>query len=335
MADIQSSLVKSESKNPIDRVLAKVDHFQQRRRPLAIIYAVIKKYGDDEAGYQGGLITYYGFLSLFPLLIVATSVIDLVSRHNNALRGRLISSINQYFPNISTSLQSQLHGSNKTGIALIIGTVITLYGAKGIADAVQHALNHVWQVPRPKRAGFPKAPLKSFGLIAGASIGFVGAAVLSGFAAGNHQLFIYRFLLSLASLAVLFATFIFVFRFGTSAKHNLHDNFPGAIVAAAGIQVLQSVGSYLISSHLKSLDGLYGQFALVLVILFWLALQAQIFMYAAEINTVRALRLYPRSITQKVLTSADKKAFRLYAEKEAYRPKPEEEIEVTFPSQKK
>ncbi|MEJ0072602.1 MAG: YhjD/YihY/BrkB family envelope integrity protein [Candidatus Saccharibacteria bacterium] len=144
------------SGNVLARLLARIDAFQQRHRLLAIPYAVIKKYGDDEAGYQGALITYYGFLSLFPLLIVATSVIDLVSRHNDSLRTRLISGISDYFPSISSNLQTQVHGSNKTGLALIIGLLIAFYGARGIANAIQHGLDHIWQVPRPKRAGFPK-----------------------------------------------------------------------------------------------------------------------------------------------------------------------------------
>lgn len=316
--------------NPFEKLLAKLDVFQQKRRGLAIAYGVVKKYGDDEAGYQGALITYYGFLSLFPLLIVATSVVDLVSRNNEALRTRLIDSLGQYFPTIGENLQTQIHGSSKTGLALVIGLLITLYGARGIAVAVQHALDHVWQVPRPKRAGFPKGPLKSVGLILGAGLGFVVSAVISGFATGGDREIVIRFLLTLASIAALFVTFCFIFQFGTSSRHKLHANFPGAIVAAAGLAVLQVVGGYLINHELHNLRGLYGQFALVLAILFWIALQAQVFMYAAEINTVRALRLYPRSLTGKPITAADRKAYSLAAEKEAYRPKPEEEIDVTF-----
>jgi YihY family inner membrane protein len=321
---------KTESKNPVEKLLAKIDAFQQKRRWFAFAYGVIKKYGDDEAGYQGALITYYGFLSLFPLLLVATSVIDIVSRHNVELRTRLTDSLGQYLPTLGDSLQAQIHGSNKTGIALVVGLLITLYGAKGVADAVRHALDHIWQVPRPKRAGFPKGILKSLGLITGVGVGLVLSAIVSGYATGGDLPTALRFLLTLVSIGILFASFCFVFRFGTSSKHQLHDNFPGAIVAAAGLAILQVLGGYLISHQMHNLGGLYGQFAFVLVLLFWIALQAQVFMYAAEINTVRTLRLYPRSLTGKPITSADKRAYSLAAEKEAYRPKPEEEIDVTF-----
>ena len=93
---------------------------------------------------------------------------------------------------------------------------------------------------------------------------------------------------------------------------------------------MQTIGAYLINHQLHNLNGLYGQFALVLAILFWIALQAQVFMYAAEVNTVRAFKVYPRSITGNPLTEADKKALTLHARKEVYRPEPQEEVEVEF-----
>ncbi|MEJ0072600.1 MAG: hypothetical protein WDN27_00685 [Candidatus Saccharibacteria bacterium] len=68
----------------------------------------------------------------------------------------------------------------------------------------------------------------------------------------------------------------------------------------------------------------------MLAILFWLALQAQVFMYAAEINTVRVLRLYPRSITGKPITAPTGKPIACTPRRKPYRPKPEEEIDVTF-----
>lgn len=317
-------------KQGLNRFIAWVDKLQQRHPILGIPYAVIKKYGDDEAGYQGALITYYGFLSLFPLLIVVAALTSIVSGHNSTIRDRVTQSISNYFPSMGDQLQAQIHSPSKSGIALAIGLLITLYGAKGVADAIRHALDHTWQVPRPKRAGMPKGIAKSLLLMAGAGLGFFAAAGLSGIATAGGHGYVIRFCATLASIATLFATFCFVFRVGTSAEHKLHDNFPGAIVAASGLAILQTIGTYLVNHQLHSLDNLYGQFALVLAMLFWIALQAQVFMYAAEINTVRALKLWPRSITNSPMTLADKRAFRMYAQKEAYRPKPEEEIDVTF-----
>lgn len=317
-------------KNFLQKILGAIDRFQQKHRVLAYPYALVKKYGDDEAGYQAALITYYGFLSLFPLLIVAVSVIDLVSQHNPELRDKLLHSINNYLPIVGNQIQSSVHGSGKSGIALVIGLLITLWGAKGVADAVQHAMNLIWQVPRPKRAGFPKAPLKSLALILGAGIGLVGAALLSGIATSVGHSLIFKLLPSLLSVLVLFGLFTFVFMFAVSGKKPFKDVLAGAIVAAIGFQILQTVGGYLITHQLHNLSGAYGQFGLVLAILFWLYLQAQVLLYAAEVNTVHALELWPRSLTQDPLTRADRHALRLYAEKEAYHSEPKEEVDVKF-----
>jgi membrane protein len=328
-----SKQTKTEPKqNPLQRLVARIDAFQQSHPVLGIPYAVIKKYGDDEAGQQGALLAYYGFASLFPLLIVATSVIDLITKHNAALRSRLLESVSEYFPAIGGDLQSSIHASGKSGIGLVIGLLVTLYGARGVADAVRNAMDHVWQVPRARRTGFPKGALKSLGLIFGAGLGMLMAALLSSYATAFSGGFIWRMFISLASLFILFWTFCFIFRYATSSKHQLHDNFPGAITAAVGLQILQTMGGYLITHQLKNLNGLSAQFAVVLALLFWLYLQAQVFLYAAEINTVRALRLWPRSITGKPLSAADERALSLYAKRAAMRPKPEEDINVAFNS---
>jgi membrane protein len=319
--------------NALRAVITRIDTFQQRHRTLAIPYAVIKKYGDDEAGSQGALLAYYGFVSLFPLLIVATSVINLISQHRPSLREHLLQSIGEYFPAIGNDLQSSIHTSGKTGLGLTIGLLVTLYGARGVANAVRRAMDHVWQVPHRERAGFPKGLAKSFGLIIGAGSGMLLAAFLSSYATAFGHSFLWKSGISLASLFILFWTFCFLFRYATSSTHKLHDNFPGAILAAVGLQILQSVGGYLITHQLKNLNGLSAQFAVVLALLFWLYLQAQVFLYAAEVNTVRTLRLWPRSITGNPLTTADKQALRLYAQRQAYRPKTEESIDVTFPKQ--
>jgi membrane protein len=316
--------------NRLERALIHLDQLQQRHRFLAIPYAVIKKYGDDEAGYQGALLAYYGFISLFPLLIIATAVINFISEHRPALHERLLQSIDGYFPAIGNDLQLSVHSSGKTGLGLAIGLLIALYGARGVANALRHSMDHVWQVPHKKRLGFPQGLIRNLLLIVGAGSGLLLAAFLSSYATAFGHSFVWGAAVSFASLFILFWTFCFIFRYATSSKHKLHDNFPGAIMAAAGLQILQTFGGYLITHQLKNLNGLSAQFAVVLALLFWLYLQAQVFLYAAEINTVRTLRLWPRSFTGKPLTKGDERALRLYAKRAAFKPIPEEEISVTF-----
>lgn len=328
MAKSEDTSKEAKQPNTFKRLLNAIDRFQQRHVWLGFPYAVVKKYGDDEAGYEGALMTYYGFLSLFPLLIVATSVIDLISRHNDALREKLLSGVANYFPAISNQLQASVHSTGKTGLALVLGLIVTLFGARGGADALRHALNHIWQVPRVNRPGFPKGPLKSLGLVAGGGLGLLLAAVLSGIATAlGHSIWLAA-LSTLISITLLFVTFTFLMGFGSSSKHSFSDNYIGAFIAAIGFQILQTLGFNLVKNQLHNLQGAYGQFGLVLAILFWIFLLAQVFLYAAEVNTVHILNLWPRSMTQNPPTEADKHAAKLYAKKERYFPKEQENIDI-------
>lgn len=319
------------SGNFIERLLLRLDAFQQRHHAFAFPFAVVKKYGDDEAGHQAALITYYGFLSLFPLLIVATSVVDLIAQHNLHLRARLLGDINTYFPIVGNQLQSSVHSGGKTGVALAIGIVVTLYGARGIADAVRGALDHAWAVPRVRRSGFPKNALKSISLLLGAGLGLLITSVLAGYAtAALGRSLVFRIVPIIITVGLLYLIFMYTFLIGTSRRRPRKDLRIGAITAAVGLLVLQTLGGYLITHQLHNLQGLYGQFGLVLAILFWIYLQAQVLTYAIEINVVHAFVLWPRGLTGKPITAADKKAYSLYAKKEAMRTQPEEEIAVTF-----
>jgi YihY family inner membrane protein len=319
------------SGNIIERILAFADRTQQRHHALSFPFAVIKKYGDDEAGHQAALITYYGFLALFPLILVATSVIDSIAQHNMELRARLLADINTYFPIVGNQLQAQVHTGSKTGTALVIGLLFTLYGARGIANAVRGALDHAWAIPKVRRSGFPLNAIKSFGLLLGAGLGLLITATLAGYATATlGRSIVFRLVPLAINLVLLYLIFMYIFLIGTSKRHPRKDIRLGAVTATVGLLILQTVGGYLITHQLHNLSGLYGQFALVLAILFWIYLQAQVLTYAIEINVVHTYKLWPRGLTGKPITTADKKAYRMYAEKEAYRPRPEEEIDVTF-----
>jgi len=317
--------------NVFERVVLRFDQFQQKHRVLGFPFAVIKKYGDDDAGHQAALITYYGFLSLFPLLLVATSVIDLVSSQDSELRTRLLADINTYLPIIGDQLQANVH-STRTGAALVIGIVAAFYGTRGIANAVRTALDHAWEVPKAKRSNFFTGAVKSFSLLIGAGLGLIFTSALAGYATsalGGHSR-LSRLVPIVINIALLYLILMYVFLVGPSRKRSRAQVRLGAIVASVGLLVLQTVGGYLITHQLHNLRGLYGQFALVLSVMFWLYLQAQVLTYAIEINVVQSYKLWPRSLTSKPLTPADEKAYRLYAERQAYRPKSEETIEVSF-----
>lgn len=121
--------------------------------------------------------------------------------------------------------------------------------------------------------------------------------------------------------------FVLAFRLAT-ARVPLRQLVPGAVTAALAWQVLLAVGGYVVSHQLRHASQVYGLFGLVIGLLAWLHLQAQITLYAVEIDVVRAHRLWPRSITPPPLTPADQQAYTRYAQTE--RRRPEQEVDVCF-----
>lgn len=301
------------------RILDKLDGFQRRHPLPALLHGVVKKFNDDEGGHLAALITYYGFLSLFPLLIVTTAVLQMLVQNNSVLRENILGSIYSYFPAIGDGLTRSLHAPSKTGLALFIGLLIMFYGAKGVANAVQHALHVVWAVPRRKRAGFPISDIRSFAIIVGGGLGMIIAALLLGYATGSSWPFLVRIACGTFGFITLFTVFWAIFTYGSSARRRPIANIPGALMAAVGLLLLQSLGGYIIAGQMSRQTGLTAQFAVTLVLLFWIYLQVRVFLLALEYNTVRAHHLYPRAMNDANPTDADHHAHELYATRDSYR----------------
>ena len=149
-------------------------------------------------------------------------------------------------------------------------------------------------------------------------VGFIGTTIISGLAAGAGRVLPgagSSVLFYAVSLVLNFGLFWLGFRLGTASEITWRQLWPGAAISAVVWQVLQAFGSYFISHQLAHASPLYGTFALVLGLIAWLYLQAQLTLYAVEINVVRAYRLWPRSLAPPPYTEQDRHAFRLYVEK--------------------
>lgn len=297
----------------------RIDRAQQGRRWLAIAVGTYKKFGDDQAGNLAALIAYYAFASIFPLLLVAYSILALIAE-GNATLGHHLSRALSRFPLVGSYLgQHVQHGLGKSGLALAIGIVLTIYSARGVAVAMQNAMNTVWGVPRYRRPGFPKALLRSLALIVVIGPGEVLTIALSGIAGGTGHLggVGAKIAAFAVSLLLNIGLFWIGFRIATSARADARAMRLGAILSAIGWQVLQLVGGVIVSHASNSA---YGIFGLVLGILAWFYLQAQLTLYFVELDVVRARRLWPRSLAPPPNSEADLRAYQLYAQSTLHRP---------------
>src|ERR1700719_4405294 len=95
-------------------VLARVDRRQQRHRPIAFVAAVIKKYADDQGAELAGLISFYGFVSLFPLLLVFVTVLGFVLEGDPDAQQKILTGTLGKFPILSDQLK--LHSLSGSGL---------------------------------------------------------------------------------------------------------------------------------------------------------------------------------------------------------------------------
>ena len=276
--------------------IREIDSWQRRHRWSALTYAVIKKYGEDGSGRQAALLTYYGFLALFPLLLVLTTLTSLVVGNHPDLQRSIIRSTTNYFPVLGGQLSNHISTLHKNGLALIAGIIFMIYGARGVADAFRRGVQHIWRVPEAERAVFPQTIFSSLNIVVVGGLGFIVASISAGLAAaaGHGPAF---GLLSIAiNLFILFWLFIFLLNACLPRHVPIKDIKVGALAAAIGLVVLQASGTYLLKTELKRLDALYSYFAVPLGLLFWIYLQARLIYYTVTLAAVRAQRLWPRSI---------------------------------------
>jgi YihY family inner membrane protein len=293
------------------------DRFQRNRPWLAFPYGVVKKFGEDRAGEQAALLAYYGFFSIFPLLLFAVTVLGMVLRNDPELQNRILSSALAQFPIIGDQIRENIKGLGKSGAALVIGLAGAVWAGLAGVKALQNAMDHVWDIPirrqpgTPARIGRGLMMLAIFGAFVLASTGLSGVGAREGAVplAVRAATFV-------GSLALNTILFLLVFKLLTVAEISWNDVAPGALLAGAAWTLLQALGNYFVSSRLKDASALYGLFGTVIGLLSWMYLGGQITLYAAELNVVKKARAWPRSLTQENLTEADERILARHAEQE-------------------
>jgi YihY family inner membrane protein len=284
-----------------DSTRQKLDNLQSKHPFLGFPYAVIWKYGDDKAGYLAALLTYYGFLSLFPLLLLVTTLTGIAARRYPHMQDTIITGVTSYFPGIGNQLYDHINSLHQTGPALLAGVLFLIYGARGIASAFRYTTHRVWHVDRKEDLAFPHSLGNNIAIIVVGGFGFIFAAVATAAVATFQDNLTFRLLSVTVDVFILFWLFIALLKLSLPKHISLSHTWSGAFAAAIGLVILQTVGGLLLARQLKNLDALYSYFALSLGLLFWLYLQAQVMIWSLEISAVRSLKLWPRNLDGKLL----------------------------------
>jgi membrane protein len=300
----------------VNRVIAWADRLQRKHGVLGFPYAVVKKYGDDAGGREAALITYYGFLSIFPLLLLGVAVLSRVLAGNPDLRERLINAV------VPEALRSTVEHSLTTlptsTVPFVFGLLGLLYSGTGVVFSVYQTLNHVAAVPHRLRAPFLSRYVRVFVMLAALLLGGLAAGALTVVATalpGQPGLQRAAAVLGsvLGSALVAFAVLLLAARLLLARPAPVRALWPGAVLGAAVVTLVLNVGAPLLARLVTKAGPVYGSFATVAGMFALLYLIGQALVYAAEVAAVRYARLWPRAVDLNHPTEADVRALTLLA----------------------
>jgi YihY family inner membrane protein len=277
------------------------DAFQQRHRPIAFVIAVVYKAVDDRALFLAALVTYYAFVSLFPLLLLFVSIMGFVLHNDPHLRQSIVNATLSDVPGIGSILRDNIEGFKGSAPGIAIGVVGLLYGGMGAMQASQYAFNTIYAVPRYQQPNPFGSRLRSLGLLVilgtailvstGMTVAIANARSVSSQLGGGLTIAGYgvNFVISVALFSAAFSLL-------TGVDLRTRDVVAGGVISGAVWQVLQTFGSRYVVHQVKHANALYGVFGVVLASIAWIYLVSLVVMLSAEINVVRQKRLWPRSL---------------------------------------
>lgn len=318
-------------------VVARVDRFQRHHPVVGFPIAVIYKFFDDQGPYLAAIMTYYSFIAIFPLMLIASSVLGFVLQDDPELQKRLLDTALGQFPIVGDQL-GRPGGLTGSTTAIVVGSIAALYGALGVGQSTQNAANVAWGVPRNSRPNPIMMRLRSVGVLAIGGLGIGVIAVVQSLVdnpqvVGIDHLPDLGLVMRLVGVLVAWVIFITVFKLVSLRRASWRSVLPGSLFCAVGWQLLQYAGDAYVQRVIVQASSMNQTFALVLGLIALLFLLTSIIVIGLEINVVRRRGLYPRALLTPftdnvVLTAGDRRAYAQYAR--AQRHKGFQTISVDF-----
>jgi len=310
--------------NPAERLFRGVDAFQQRHRATAFVFGVVKKYGDDNGGALAVQLTYSLFTTIFPLLLLLVTLLAIVLAGDPSARHAVLKSTFGQFPIVGSELSKNVHAMRRnSAFGLAIGIIGLVYGSTALAGSGLYAMEQVWNIPGALRPNYLTRLVRSLVFLGLLGVGVIVTTFLSGFGTfGRHEFWL-GIAAEVVAALVNTAMYLAAFRVLTPKQVGTRALVPGAVLGGVAWTVLQALGGYLVGHYLRNDNAVYGLFGTVLGLLAWMYIGAELTLYAAEVNTVVARRLWPRGMVQPPLTEADQMSIALQATQNQRRPEQE------------
>ncbi len=291
-----------------------VDLWQQRHAVIAFPWGVYRKYADDSGGRAAAQLAYYALFSIAPLMLVFVVILANLLDDRPELRADMVNAIFGAFPELEAQVDEAISSVPDNNWALVIGVLGVLYAGLGVTESAQYAFNQIWAVPWRIRPGFFPRQGRALGMTLLLYAGLIGYALIATWSgvASNHDTATRAVVLAL-SAAVLFGVILVSYWVLCGRKLTYWQVWPGTlaflVVTAIVIPFLSDFFSRLVADS----NAIYGALGSVIALLTLFYLTAVLFILTAEINAVRAWRLWPRGLFPDWLSHADRKTYAILA----------------------
>jgi uncharacterized BrkB/YihY/UPF0761 family membrane protein len=212
-------------------------------------------------------------------------------------------------------------------VAVVIGLAGAIWAGLGVVQAMQKAMNGVWDVPIRERPNALEARLRALGMLAVFGVAMLATTFFASASTAAQTFEPFDAVIAGAGSVVLnTGIYLVAFKVLTDRRLAWRELLPGAVVGGVAFTVLQLVGGAVVGRNVRGASDTYGTFAVVIGLLTWLYLLAQMSVAAAEVNVVASRRLWPRSLVADELGDADRRALRQHADVEER--VPDEDVDV-------
>lgn len=263
---------------------------RSRFRTVDVIVETLDGWRCHQTGRTASLLSFWGFLSIFPLMLVATTVVGLVLEGNEDLQRDIIDGALADIPVLGAELAADPTSIDGSWTVLIIGLATALWSGTKVFVGAQVAFDDIWEVPIDDRDPMPMQrgrALVGLAVIGGSHIVSVGLSAVVH-TANLHSAG--RLLLIVGATVIHIAVIAAMYRYLTSASPSWRDVWPGAVAAGVVFGIVQHYATALVTHITDNASDTYGQFALVLGLVTWLGVLAIATLMSAELNAALVRR---------------------------------------------
>jgi membrane protein len=262
----------------------KVTELRRRSRLADALVGALDGFRRHQTGRSAALVAHFGFISVFPLFLVFTTILGFVLQDNPKLQQDIVDSALARLPLIGAKLAQSPQALEGSVVALLVGLLLAMWSGMKAFVALQGALDNTYEIAVDDRHGFAGTRVRALSAIGVIGVAQGVSAFLTGVVSAAGLSALSNVAIVVAAAVLNAAVLAFTYRWLTTAALTWREVVPGAVFAGAAFALLQVVGTTVIARSQSNAESIYGEFATVIALLAWLSLHATVALVGAELN---------------------------------------------------